>query len=144
MTTSVPPPAAPFGQCAYLYVGTTDVSASVDFYRRALGAPLVWRFHAFGTDVAAVRITPDAPLVLLAGHRPVPSCLPIWTAPDLEALVQRLRSEGFAPGEEVGTPDGPIQVLVDPSGNEIGFLRPDRPGALESAYADPSNTNAVR
>ncbi len=62
----------------------------------------------------------------------------------LEAMVQRLRAEGFASGEAVGTPDGPIQVLVDPSGNEVGFLRPDRPGALEQAYADPSNTNAVR
>jgi catechol 2,3-dioxygenase-like lactoylglutathione lyase family enzyme len=133
-----------FGACAYLYVGTNDVSASLDFYQRGLGADLVWRFHAFGTDVAAVRVTGGGPLLLLAGHRPVPSCLPIWTVPDLEPVVERLQTEGFAPGDAVGTPDGPIQVLTDPSGNEIGLLRPDRPGALEQAYADPSNTNAVR
>jgi len=144
VTPPTPRAAAPFAGCAYLYVGTSDVSASVDFYQRALGAEFVWRFHAFGTDVAAVRLAPDPPLILLAGHRAVPSCLPIWTVSDLEALTQRLRTEGFAPGDAVGTPDGPIQVLVDPSGNEVGFLRPDRPGALEEAYADPSNTNAVR
>jgi hypothetical protein len=44
----------------------------------------------------------------------------------------------------VGTPDGPVHVFRDPSGNEIGLLRPDRPGALEGAYRDPDNTNAVR
>lgn len=137
-------PGAPFGPCAYLYVGTTDVSASVDFYRDGLGADLVWRFHAFGTDVAAVRMADTGPLLLLAGHRPAPSCLPIWTVPDLEPVVERLRAEGFTSGDAVGTPDGPIQVLTDPSGNEIGLLRADRPGALEQAYADPSNTNAVR
>jgi hypothetical protein len=144
VTSSPPPAGAPFGDCAYLYVGARDVSASLDFYQRALGAVPVWRFHAFGTDVAAVRLTSDAPMVLLAGHRPVPSCLPIWTVPDLDPLTRRLEAEGFSAGEEVGTPDGPIQVLTDPSGNEIGFLRSDRPGALEPAYADPANTNAVR
>jgi len=136
--------AAPAGHCAYLYVGTADVSASLDFYQRALGAEFVWRFHAFGTDVAAVRLAPDPPLILLAGHRPVPSCLPIWVVADLDGWTRRLHAAGFAPGETVGTPDGPILVLRDPSANEVGFLRPDRPGALEQAYADPSNPNAVR
>ena len=33
---------------------------------------------------------------------------------------------------------------TDPSGNRIGLLQQDRPDALEAAYANPDNTNAVR
>jgi len=129
----------------YLYVGTDDVERDLAFYEEALGAERVWRFRAFGTEVAAVRLGPESPLVLLAEHRPAPSCLPIWTVADLDAAVERLAKSGFeARGETVGTPDGPVHVLHDPSGNEIGLLRPDRPGQLEHAYADPDNDRAVR
>jgi catechol 2,3-dioxygenase-like lactoylglutathione lyase family enzyme len=136
--------AAP-GELAYLYMGTDDVDASLAFYTEALGAQLVWRFRAFATDVAAVRFGADRPFVLLAEHRPTPSCLPIWSVSDLDRAIAALARAGFADhGETVGTPDGPVHVLTDPSGNELGLLRPDRPGALEQAYSDPTNTNAVR
>lgn len=132
-------------ELVYLYVGVDDVDASIAFYREALGAEFVWRFDAFGTEVAAVRVTDEGPLVLLAAHRPAPSVLPIWTVADLNAAIERLASSSFeAVGETAGTPDGPVHVLRDPSGNEIGLLRPDRPGALEAAHADPDNTRAVR
>lgn len=134
-----------FGRLAYLYLGTSDAATDLAFYQEAFGAQLVWRFHAFGTDVGAVRIASEGPLVVLAEHRPAPSCLPIWTVADLDAAVERLARSKFAPaGETVGTPDGPVHVLRDPSGNEIGLLRADRPGALEAAYADPDNDRAVR
>jgi catechol 2,3-dioxygenase-like lactoylglutathione lyase family enzyme len=130
-------------ELAYLYLGSDDVARDVDFYERALGASLVWRFNAFDTDVAAVRLG-HGPLVLLAEHRPAPSCLPIWTVDDLDAAGARLAGSGFEPdGVTVGTPDGPVHVFRDPSGNEVGLLRADRPGALETAYADPTNSNAV-
>jgi predicted enzyme related to lactoylglutathione lyase len=135
---------APGRALAYLYVGSDDVGRDVDFYERALGASLVWRFNAFDTDVAAVRLG-TGPLVLLAEHRPAPSCLPIWTVDDLDDATERLAGSGFEPnGETVGTPDGPVHVFRDPSGNEVGLLRAERPGALETAYADPDHANAVR
>ena len=83
--------------------------------------------------------------MLLAEHRPAPSCLPIWTVPDLDAAVGRLGQSGFEThGETAGTPDGPVHVLRDPSGNEIGLLQQDRPDALVRRYADPDHENAVR
>ena len=136
--------AVPIGKLAYLYVGTDDIERDIGFYETALGAELVWRFDAFGTDVAAVRLG-DGPLVLLAEHRPAPGTLPIWTVADLDAAAEQIADSGFeAHGETVGTPDGPVHVFRDPSGNEVGLLRADRPGALEAAYADASNPNAVR
>lgn len=136
---------APLGELAYLYVGVDDVDRALAFYRDALGAERVWRFHAFDTDVAAVRLTPTPPLVLLAEHRTPPSVLPIWTVDDLDVARDRIARSGFeARGETVGTPDGPVHVFRDPDGNELGLLRVERPHALESAYADPDNVRAVR
>jgi predicted enzyme related to lactoylglutathione lyase len=135
----------PVGDLVYLYVGTDDVERDRAFYLEALGAEPVWRFNAFATEVAAVRLAPNAPLVLLAEHRPAPSCLPIWSVTDLDAAIERLRASGFeAHGETAGTPDGPVHVFRDPSGNEVGLLRQDRPNALEAAFADPDHENAVR
>lgn len=135
----------PLGELVYLYVGTDDVERDRTFYLEALGAEPVWRFRAFATEVAAVRLAPGAPLLLLAEHRPAPSCLPIWSVTDLDAAVARLEASGFdARGETAGTPDGPVHVLRDPSGNEIGLLRQDRPDALDAAFSDPDHENAVR
>ncbi len=132
------------GDLTYLYLGVDDVAEAVDFYRTALGADLVWRFQAFATDVAAVRLDRAGPLLLLAEHRPVPSCLPIWTVVDLDAAIARLTESGFTTdGQTAGTPDGPVHVFHDPAGNEIALLQADRPGALETAYADPENPNAI-
>lgn len=133
------------GTLVYLYVGTDDVDRARAFYIEALGAEPVWRFHAFDTDVAAVRLGSERPLVLLAEHRDAPSCLPIWSVPDLDVAVARLEASGFeTQGMTAGTPDGPVHVLRDPSGNELGLLQQDRPDALVAAYADPTHTNAVR
>lgn len=132
------------GPPAYLYVGVDDVPAAIEFYERALGAEFLWRFRRFGTEVAAVRVSDDGPQVLLAGHRPAPSCLPIWTVGDLDALVSRLAAAGFADGGvTAGTPDGRVHVLRDPAGNELGFLQQDRPHALDARYTDPTNDAAV-
>jgi hypothetical protein len=109
-----------------------------------MGAELVWRFHAFEADVAAVRLG-DGPLVLLADHRPAPSVLPIWSVPDLDAALALMEESGWqreAPVVEV--PDGPCAVLRDPSGNEVALLQRVRPDAMTRSYSDPANTHAVR
>ena len=132
------------GPPAYLYIGVDELRVSIDFYERALGAEFLWHFQRFGTEVAAVRVSDDGPQLLLAEHRPTPSCLPIWAVPDLDALVERLTAAGFADrGVTDGTPDGPVHVLRDPDGNELGFLQQDRPHALEARYSDPTNDAAV-
>ena len=132
------------GPPAYLYVGVDDTSAAVDFYERALGARLLWHFRRFGTEVAAVQVSEDGPQVLLAEHRPTPSCIPIWTVADLDALVVHLAAEGFADrGDTAGTPDGPVHMLRDVDGNELGFLQQDVPNALVAHYAIAGNEFAV-
>ena len=132
------------GAPAYLYVGVDDITRARGFYERAFGAEFLWHFRRFGTEVAAVRVSDDGPLVLLAEHRPVPSCLPIWRVDDLDAAVARLAAAGVADrGETAGTPDGPVHVVRDPDGNELGLLQQDVPNALLARYRDPDNDFAV-
>ena len=136
----------PLGPLVYLYIGTDDTAAELAFYNEALGADLVWRFQAFDADVAAVRMGPgDGPLVVLADHRPVPSCLPIYAVRSLEACAEWLTATGWAQATtRVGVPDGPCLVVHDRSGNEVGLLQQDRPQAMVDAYADATNPRAVR
>jgi predicted enzyme related to lactoylglutathione lyase len=132
------------GEPAYLYVGVDDIDRAITFYEQALGAEFVWHFRRFGTDVAAVRVSATGPLVLLAAHRPAPSCLPIWTVADLDATVARLAATGFADrGETAGTPDGRVHVVRDLDGNELGLLQQDVPNALAARYTDPTNDAAI-
>ncbi len=131
------------GFLRYLYIGSADVSADVAFYRRALSAKLVWRFRKFGADVAALAIG-EGPLTLLADHRPPRSTLPIYAVRDLDGLRQELAQSGFSVDHTAETPDGPCLILSDSTGNQVGLLEEVRPQALQGAFADPHNTNAVR
>ena len=134
----------PFGELAYLYVGTNDLAAELAFYDEAMGADLLWRFQAFGADVAGVQIG-TGPVVILADHRPVPSVLPIWAVRSLDACAEWLHATGWSStATRVGVPDGPCLVLRDRSGNELALLQRDRPDAMPNAYRDATNHRAVR
>ena len=120
------------GELIYLYTGSADVSRDLDFYVNGLGGEKVWRFQAMGADVAGVRLAEIGPLVILADHRPVPSVLPIWKCPDLEAAIATLTAGGWETGHQVEVPDGPALVLTDPSGNQVALLDQVRPNALHT------------
>jgi hypothetical protein len=70
------------------------------------------------------------PLLLLADHRPAPSCLPIFEVADLES------DEGF--GAAGSMPDkGPLEIpnglcaiFKDTSGNEFAIFQDVRPNVF--------------
>ncbi|MEA3189479.1 MAG: hypothetical protein QOD77_61 [Thermoplasmata archaeon] len=133
----------PFGRLRFLYVGSADTARDAAFYQR-MGARKAWHFRAFGAEVAAVDLG-EGPLVLLADHRKPGTMLPIWEVADLEATRAELEKLGWV-GQDPGfeTPNGPCLLFTDPSGNEWAALEDRRPGAMEQAYADGRNPNAVR
>ncbi len=127
------------GRLVYLYLGSGDVAADLAWWNEVLGAELLWRYAAFGADVAGIRLGGDAsggavpagPVVILADHRPVPSCLPIWAVDDLDLTIEWLAATGWSRSAvRVEVPDGPCLVLTDPSGNQLALLRQDRPDVL--------------
>jgi predicted enzyme related to lactoylglutathione lyase len=131
----------------YLYVGSSDTGRDVAAWLALDGASLRWRFRHFGADVAAIAFDDDGtqPTVLLADHRPAASVLPIYAVDDAEVLADRLRLVGWQlVAGPLGTPEGPVMVLRDPSGTEMALLVVERPGTMEAAYGDAANEHAVR
>ena len=134
----------PLGKLAYLYVGTAAFERDWAYYRDVLGAELVWAFHAFGAKVAAFRVC-DGPILLLADHRPAPSCMPVFAVEDLDATVAVLKGRGWqSEGDPFEIPDGPCYRFSDPSGNALAIFQNLRPESMERAFADPDNRHAIR
>lgn len=128
----------------YLYMGTSDFDRDLDYYTRLLEGKKVWAFAAFGARVAALRLW-RGPLLLLADHRPAPSCMPIFEVEDLDATVKALRRRGWQPeGVRFEIPNGPCYSFKDPSGNPLAIFQDVRPNQMERAYRDPDNPRAIR
>ena len=121
---------APFWRLRYLYMGTSNVQKDVDYYTKILGAEKVWDLSSFGTRVAALRLG-EGPVLLLADHRPVPSCIMIFQVGDLKTVSEELRKKGWEPlGERFEIPEGPCYRFNDPSGNPLAILEITRPNVF--------------
>lgn len=126
-------PAPPLGDLKYLYVGTSRFDDDLEYYRDVVGAEEIWNFAEFGARVAAFRVA-TGPLLLIADHRPAPSCLPVFGVDDLDAVVARLESRGWrADSGPFGIPDGPCYLFSDRSGNQLAIFGNVRPDALSAA-----------
>lgn len=122
---------SPFGSLTYLYVGTTDFARDLAYYRDVLGADLVWNLTGFGAHVAAFRVG-EGPLLLVADHRPAPSCIPVFEVADLEATARELKKRGWRPeSASFEIPNGPCYVFEDPSQNRFAFFQNVRPHLFE-------------
>jgi len=128
----------------FLYVGSDNTERDLTVWLAVPGARLRWRFDAFDSVVAAVDLG-TGPLVLVADHRPAGSVLPIYAVADLDEATETLVAGGWTQHlGPLGTPEGPVTVLADPSGTAVALLRVDRPGAMDHAYADDTNVHPRR
>jgi predicted enzyme related to lactoylglutathione lyase len=119
-----------FRRLKYLYMGTSNVQKDVDYYTNVLGAKKIWDVSSFGTRVAAFQLG-EGPILLLADHRPAPSCILIFQVDNLRAASAELRKKGWAPlGERFEVPEGPCYRFNDPSGNPFALLEITRPDVL--------------
>ena len=127
----------------FLYLGTADFERDLAFYRDHLGARIVWHFEDLGARVAAVSVG-EGPLLLLADHRPAPSCLPVYQVENLATTAKELKARGWKPrGRRFEIPNGPCYRFDDPSGNPFAVFEDVRPNAMTGAYDDPQNQHAV-
>ena len=119
--------AVPFENLEYLYVGSGNFSRDLTYYHDVLGGELLWNHEGFGAHVAALRLG-KGPLLLLADHRPAPSCILLYTVADLKETAKDLRKRGWKPeGRPFEIPNGPCYVFEDPSGNRLGIFENLRP-----------------
>lgn len=129
------------GALRFLYVGAGPTDDAVEGWVDQLGARPRWRFQAFAADVAGVTFG-DGPLVLLADHRPAGSVLPIWQVDSLAAVRAELAGTDAHVEGPLGTPEGDA-LVVEIGGVELALLEVVRPGAMDQAFADPTNTRRV-
>ena len=118
---------APFQKLEYLYVGTSDFERDLAYYRDVLGSEILWNLTKFGARVAGVRVA-EGPLLLLADHRPAPSCMPVYAVEDLDKTARDLRKRGWNPdGSLFEIPNGPCYAFEDPSGNWFAIFENAQP-----------------
>ena len=126
-------PRTPFGELKYLYVGTSSFEEESRVLRQRPRGREVWQFEEFGAKVAAFRLA-AGPLLLIADHRPAPSCLPVFAVPDLDSTVRELEGRGWRPeAGPIEIPDGPCYLFRDRSGNQLAVFGNVRPDALTRA-----------
>jgi len=124
---------SPFGPLRFLYVGTADFEADLKYYRDLVGAEMLWNRRAFGARVAAFRVGTGLSL-LIADHRPAPSCLPIFEVDDLEKKLKELKHVGISPtSPPFQIPNGPCALFKDDSGNEFAIFQDVRPNVFGDA-----------
>lgn len=71
------------------------------------------------------------PLLLIADHRPAPSCLPVFGVDHLDPTIALLKARGWrADSGPFGIPDGPCYLFTDRSGNQLAIFGNVLPDAL--------------
>ena len=116
----------------YLYVPARHIEASVRYYTEQLGGELLWKIHAFNAWVAAVRLSPIGPIVLLADHLQGDTPILIYRVERLESAVAALRARGWTP--ESGPfeiPNGPCYTFCDPMGVRLAIYENQRPEVVQ-------------
>src|SRR5258708_4199821 len=105
----------PFIRIAYIYIGTSNYSADMHFYKDILGARLVWEFEEFGAKVAAFDLCGE-PYLLIADHVHAPSKRLIYEVENLKEAEKELALQGWKPdGSVFEIPDGPCINFKDES-----------------------------
>ena len=123
-----------FASLDFLYLPSEDVAAEVEHFVEVLGAELVFAIEAFGTRVAMLRLTPDPPAILLAGHLAGERPVLVHRVDDLEATMAELESRGWEPEPVFGIPHGPCCEFRTPGGHRVALYELTRPEAEQRLF----------
>jgi hypothetical protein len=121
----------PFESLDFVYMPSADVSADVEYFTNMLGADLVFAIEAFDTRVAMVRLAPEPPRVLFAGHLEGERPILVYRVADLDRAIAELEARGWTGGDRFGIPHGPACALTTPGGHRLAIYELTRPGADE-------------
>jgi hypothetical protein len=111
----------------FVYLPSRDVAADLHHFAHGLGAEPVFAIEAFGTRVAMVRLSPDSPALLLAGHLHGEQPVLVHRVEDLEAAIAQLATRGVEVAARFDIPHGPAAELVTPGPQRIAVFELTRP-----------------
>jgi len=119
----------PHGVLDFVYLPSRNVAADVEHFTGGLGGELVFAIEAFGTRVAMVKLSDDAPALLLAGHLEDDRPVLVYRVDDLERTLAELQERGVEIAARFGIPHGPGAELVNPGPQRIALYELTRPEA---------------
>lgn len=117
----------PFEHLDFLYVPSRDVAADLGFFERVIGGEVVFAIDAMGTRVAAVRLTHDAPLLLLTDHLEGERPIFVYRVPDLHVALDALEARGWERTRTFEIPQGPVCSFATPGGHRLAVYELTRP-----------------
>ena len=120
-----------FERLDFLYVPSRDVAADLGYFTEVLGGQVVFAIQAMGSRVAAVRLTEQPPLVLLADHLEGERPILVYRVPDLGAAMADLEARGWQRQHTLEIPHGPCCSFETPGGHRLAIYERTRPGATE-------------
>jgi hypothetical protein len=116
-----------FERLDFLYVPSRDVAADLGYFTEVLGGRVVFAIDAMGTRVAAVRLTEQPPLVLLADHLEGERPVLVYRVPDLDAAMADLEARGWQRQHTLEIPHGPCCSFRTPGGHRVALYQLTRP-----------------
>jgi len=104
-----------------------DVAADVDYFSGVLGGEVVFAINSMGTRVAAIRLTDEPPLVLLADHVEGDRPILVYRVANLDEATAALQASGWTGGSRLEIPHGPCRSFDTPGGHRIALYQLTRP-----------------
>lgn len=120
-----------FDSLDFLYMPSRDVAAELLEFENALGAEVVFAIEAFGTRVAMLRLAPQPPAVLLAGHLEGDRPILVFRVAGLDESIAKLEQRGARSGTRFEIPHGPGCEFELPGGHRIALYELTRPEVAE-------------
>ena len=119
--------ALPFAQLDFLYCPSGDVAAEASYFTDVLGGELVFAIESGGTRVAALRLTGDPPLLLLADHVEGDRPILVFRVDDLAASLAELQARGWQRADTFEIPHGPCCSFRTAGGHRVALYQLTRP-----------------
>ena len=113
----------------FLYVPSKPPGPVVAYYTEVLGGTLQFRVKAMGTEVAAVKLSEDGPLVLLAEHLEGTMPILIYRVENLSEAMGVLEKRHWKRNEVFEIPHGPCCTFTAEGGQRLAIYELARPDA---------------
>ena len=120
-----------FDRLDFVYLPSRDVAADLEHFTRGLGGEVVFAIEAFGTRVAMVRLAPDPPPLLLAGHLEGDQPVLVYRVENLDRAIAELRDRHVELGAQFEIPHGRGVEITNPGPQRLAVYERTRPGADE-------------
>lgn len=115
----------------FLYVPSKNPDREIAYYTEVLGGTHLFRVKAMDTEVSAVRLSAEGPLVLLAEHLEGEQPILIYRVEKLREAMRELKKRGWQQGETLEIPHGPVCVFTAEGGQRLAIYELTRPNATE-------------